>query len=265
MMGHANTPPLARVQADFIAYIRGDDRAMAGKVRDTRKADAGTLLGVYRNAFPLRLLEALGANFPRLKAVLGDEDFDRMGRAYIAVIPPRHFSIRWFGDRLPDFLAREAPWSVAPAIAELAAFEWALAASFDAADAPALGVATVAAIPPQDWPGLTFAFHPSLRVFVSRWAVPEQWNALGEADDAAPPPTRRPAPVPFALWRQDGKTLFRSLPPDEAAMLASAREGQVFAALCEQLCAFMAEEKAGPRAAELLRAWVEQGWLIAAR
>lgn len=261
-----NTPPLERLQADFIAYIRGDDAAMAGKTRATRKADAETLLGVYRNAFPLRLLEALGTNFPRLKIVLGDEDFDRMGRGYIAAVPPRHFSIRWYGDGLPRYLAGAAPWSGAPALSELAGFEWALASCFDAADAKPLGASAIAAIAPMDWAGMTLGFHPSLSVFVSRWTVPELWNALDDPGDeaAAPKPVERATPAPFALWRQEGQTLFRSLADDEAAVLASAREGQAFATLCELLAAFVPEAEAGGRAAQLLRGWVDQGWIVRA-
>lgn len=266
MTARANTPPLERLQADFMAYIRGHDAAMAGKTRATRKADVGTLLGVYRNAFPLRLIEALGENFPRLKIVLGDADFDRLGRGYIAAMPPRHFSIRWYGDRLAQYLAATAPWSEAPALAELAAFEWALAGCFDAADATPLEAASIGAIPPGDWPGMTLGFHPSLNVLVSRWTVPELWNALETAsDDApAPKPAQRDAPVAFALWRQEGQTLFRSLAEDEAAVLSSAREGQAFAALCELLAAFVPEDEAGNRAAQLLLGWVQQGWIIRA-
>jgi len=262
----ADAPPLERVQADFMAYIRGDDAAMAGKVRATRKAAAETLPGVYRNAYPLRLVEALGTNFPRLKKVLGDADFDRAGRGYIAQVPPRHFSIRWYGDRLSQYLADAPPWSAAPALAELAAFEWGLAACFDAADAPVSGVADIAALAPADWPGMTLEFHPSLRVFVSRWTVPELWNALEHASDEtpAPKPAARPTPAPFALWRVGGQTQFRSLPRDEAAVLALAREGRAFAALCEALAAFVPEDQAGGRAAQLLRAWVEQGWIVRA-
>lgn len=262
----SNTPPLERLQADFIAYIRGDDAAMAGKTRATRKAGAETLLGVYRNAFPLRLLEALGTNFPRLKIVLGDDDFDRMGRGYIAATPPRHFSIRWYGDKLPRYLAETAPWRGAQALAELAGFEWALAGCFDAADATPIDAPAIGAIPPGAWPGMTLSFHPSLGIFVSRWTVPELWNALESAsDDApAPKPTERTAPAVFALWRQEGQTLFRSLPGDEAAVLASAREGQAFATLCELLAAFVPEDQAGNRAAQLLLGWVQQGWIIRA-
>ncbi len=261
-----NTPPLERLQADFMAYILGDDRAMTGRTRATRKADAETLLAVYRNAYPLRLIEAMGTNFPRLKIVLGDEDFDRMGRGYIAAQPPRHFSIRWYGDGLPRYLAGAAPWSGAPALAELAGFEWALAACFDAADAKPLDASAVGAIAPMDWAGMTLGFHPSLSVFVSHWTVPELWNALDDqgGEASAPKPVERATPAPFAVWRREGQTLFRSLADDEAAVLASAREGQAFATLCELLAAFVPEDEAGGRAAQLLRGWVDQGWIVRA-
>ena len=86
-----NTPALETLQADFQNYILGDDAAMAGKVRATAKADAATLLAVYRDGYALRLLEALETNFSTLKQVLGDEDFDTLGRGYIAAHPCRHF------------------------------------------------------------------------------------------------------------------------------------------------------------------------------
>ncbi|MGQ0677831.1 MAG: HvfC/BufC family peptide modification chaperone [Rhodospirillales bacterium] len=266
MAALANTPPLDRLQADFMAYIRGDDAAMAGRTRATRKASAETLLGVYRSAYPLRLLEAMETNFPRLKVVLGDADFDRMGRGYIALNPPRHFSIRWYGGGLAAYLRETDPWRAAPALAELAGFEWALAGCFDAADAPVLDAAAVGAIAPGDWPGMTLLFHPSLRAFDSHWTVPELWNALENAGDGAPAPkpAKRPAPAPFALWRQEGQVRFRSLTPDEAAVLAAARAGRAFAALCELLAGFVPEPEAGTRAAQLLRAWVEQGWIVRA-
>jgi len=265
-----NTPPLERLQADFLAFIRGaDDATMAGKVRDTAKADAATLLAVYRDAYALRLLEALETNFGVLKRVLGDDEFDRLGRAYIAANPSRHFSIRWFGHRLADFLATETPWRDTPALAELARLEWALATAFDAADTDPLDVPAIAAIAPADWPGLRFAFHPSLQVLEFAWTVPEQWNALNEDAGAdMGPPERRDAPVAFAVWRHDTaegrQNFFRSLAPEEAAMLARARAGEEFGALCEGLCAFVAPELAGGHAAALLRAWVEQGWVTAA-
>lgn len=262
----SNTPPLERLQGDFQAYILGDDRAMDGRVRSTAKADAATLLSVYRNAYVLRLIEALETNFPRLRRLLGEDEFHGLGRAYIAMQPSRHYSIRWYGNKLADFLFEQMPWRETPALAELARFEWALAGAFDAADDRPLEVAAIAATAPEDWPALVLAFHPSLQVVASRWTVPELWNALGAEDDAqVPAPEARDAPVFFAVWRTDSETYFRSLAEDEAWALDAARQGGSFGALCEGLCAYVPAEQAGARAAELLRAWVDAGWITAAR
>lgn len=260
-----NTPALETLQADFQNYILGNDDAMAGKVRATAKADAATLLAVYRDGYALRLLEALETNFSTLKQVLGDDDFDAMGRGYIAAHPSRHFSIRWFGDRLADYLASTDHWSGTPALAELARLEWALAGAFDSADAAPVAIETVAAIAPDDWPKLRLAFHPSLQVIDFHWTVPELWNAMS-ADEEAGAPDRREAPVPFAIWRHDQgeerQNFFRSLDPGEAWMLAEARGGIRFGALCEGLCQFVDADQAGAHAAGYLRGWIEQGLVV---
>lgn len=271
MATRRNTPPLEALQADFLAYILGDDQAMAGKVRSTSKEDAATLLLIYRNAYALRLLEALEANFGTVKRVLGDEDFDAAGRAYIAAEPSRHYSIRWFGHRLADFLAATAPWRDMPALAELARLDWALATAFDSADATPVGIEAVAAIAPADWPALGLDFHPSLQVIAFHWTVPELWNALNDADEGAdaPAPERREAAVPFAVWRHDRgeerQNFFRSLGPEEAWMLQAARDGRAFGQLCEGLCDFVSPDQAGAHAAVLLRGWIDQGLVVGAR
>ena len=86
----------------------------------TRKADRQTLLGVYRDAYALRLIEVLTNDYPGLLAMTGPADFDRMARAYIAAHPSHHPSVRWFGARLADFLAGTAPYSGLAAAAEMA-------------------------------------------------------------------------------------------------------------------------------------------------
>jgi len=260
-----NTPPLETLQADFQTYILGDDAAMAGKVRATSKADAATLLAVYRDGYTLRLLEALETNFSTLKQVLGDDDFDAMGRGYIAVHPSRHFSIRWFGDKLADYLASTSPWSGTPALGELARLEWALAGAFDSADATPIAIDEVAAIAPERWPDLRVAFHPSLQVIDFAWTVPELWNAMNAGEDAGAP-EQRETPVPFAVWRfdqgEERQNFFRSLDPAEAWMLVEARQGASFGALCEGLCQFVAPDQAGAQAAGYLRGWIEQGLVV---
>jgi hypothetical protein len=65
--------------------------------------------------------------------------------------------------------------------------------------------------------------------------------------------------VPWMIWRPERVSNFRSLEPDEAAMLEAMVDGAPFPALCESLLPFVAEDQAAARAAGLLRSWVEEG------
>ena len=60
------------------------------------------------------------------------------------------------------------------------------------------------------------------------------------------------------IWRPERISNFRSLEPDEAAMLDALIDGRPFPELCEARDPF-GEDQAATRAAGLLRAWVEEG------
>ena len=68
-------------------------------------------------------------------------------------------------------------------------------------------------------------------------------------------------PVAWVIWRPELMSNFRSLEPDEAAMLDAMIEGRPFPALCEALLAYVEEDQAPARAAGLLRSWVEEGMI----
>ena len=89
-MTRANHGSLADLQQAFLAYVRGHDDGFRAAVRDGRRADRDTLLAVYRDGYALRLVEALGIDYPGLRAFAGPDDFDTMARAYIAATPSRH-------------------------------------------------------------------------------------------------------------------------------------------------------------------------------
>ena len=127
----------------------------------TPAVPAATRLAVYSNAYRIRLAEALAANVPQLQQLLGAEEFGAVASRYIDEHPSQFASIRWFGDRLAQELERShaaQPW-----LAELARWEWALAASFDAQDATAVGIEALAAVAPDDWGELRLEFHPSVQ------------------------------------------------------------------------------------------------------
>ena len=256
---------LAALQADFQALLLGRPNDVAAHVLDGPRAGRATLLGVYAEAYALRLLEALGENYPTIAALIGAEPFDAMGRAYLAAHPSRYRSIRWFGDRLAGFLGATAPWSATPALAELALWEWTLRDAFDAADAVPAGLDAMAGVPPAVWPGLTFRLLPSFRRLDLRHGVVGVWRAVQDGGAGIEPPPAQDEATAWAVWRPELIAEYRSLPADEAWALAGVAEGADFAALCEGLAAWHEADLLAGRAAGLLRGWLEQGMLAEVR
>ncbi|RTL36426.1 MAG: DUF2063 domain-containing protein [Burkholderiales bacterium] len=247
---------------------------LAAAIRDG--ADASGLLAghyalglqAYRHAYRARLVAALTDNFTVLARALGDEAFEALGHAYLQARPPRHPSIRWFGDGLAAFMAQAGEDLVPhPSLADFARMDWALRGAFDAAAAPLLDAAELARLAPDDWAGLVLHLQPSVQRVALTHAIEPAWRVLREWDpesgDAQP---ELPEPVPHAhellAWRQGLETRWRSLEPLEAALLAAVAEGDRFAGLCERAAARLGDsEAAAPAVIGLLQRWLADGLL----
>ncbi len=246
---------LPQLQGEFQDFLLDRSTGFAARVKRTTRADEASLLNIYRNAYGARLAEVLGNDYPALKAVMGEPGFDAMARAYIARHPSRHPSARWVGGGLEAFLRMAVPWADDPALAEMAAFEWAMAGAFDAADMEALTFEKLTAIPGEAWPGLRFRFGPSLRRLSLGLDMPAVWLAVNERRDGALKAGERKAE--WLIWRAGLEVRFRALGADEARALDRAASGADFASLCEDLCQWVEAGRAAFRAAELVRGWVD--------
>jgi hypothetical protein len=254
---------LASVQRDFQDYLLRGDRTVEAHVQGTARVPVGTRLEIYGGAYRSRLGEALASNYPQLVKLLGPTDFHRLVADYLAAHDSPFFSIRYYGDALPQFLAAHEDYVAAPVLAELARWEWAMTSVFDAADATPLSPEALAGISPQQWAQLRFGWHPSIERLDLSWNVPQLWQAL--STDAERPAVRlAAAPVPWLLWRQELTTYFRSLNIIETAALDAARRGWPFGELCELLCDELGDDKAPLEAATLLRGWIAAGLIVSA-
>ena len=235
-------------------------------------AGAAPAIAVYCQAYTARLVGALRDNFEILARALGDAAFEALAHAYIVAHPSRQPSIRWFGDQLTVFmdqrLAADDGVVPHPALADLARMDWALRGAFDAADAPVITRGALAALPPDDWPGLRLVLHPSVRQLALHWAVQGAWHALRAAADHADgaangaangadtsdSDAELPAPAEHAhallVWRQGLETRWRSLAAPEAALLQSVADGLSFGALCEQAAGAVSADEAADEAAD---------------
>ena len=254
---------LAHVQREFQDYLLRGDPAVETHVIGTARVPIATRLGIYATAYRSRLAEALESNYPVLGKLLGEADFAALAADYIAAHDSPFFSIRYYGDALAEFLATREAYAAAPVLAELAQWEWAMTAVFDAADIAPLGAAELARIPPAQWAQLRFRWHPSVQRLTLSWNVPQLWRALSE-DGERPMMTQAAAPAQWLLWRENLTTYFRSLPRTEASMLDAARSGWPFGELCALLCEELGESEAPAQAAALLRGWIASGLIVSA-
>lgn len=255
---------LASIQREFHAYVLRGDEAVAARIDGAGGADPSRRLQIYYDAYRLRLIEALRTDFPALAAFAGEEGFDRLARAYIDAHPSHHFSLRWFGARLAQFLEATASFAGEPALAETARFEWALTLAFDAADAAPLDAGALAEVPPSAWPCLGADLHPSVQRLELVWNVPELWERamIGEPARGV---VRLPARQTWLVWRRELAVYFRATEADEAAALESVLAGASFATLCDVLCDYAAPEAVPARAATLLQRWLGEGLIAGLR
>lgn len=260
-MNRANAESLDDLQRAFQDYLLANGDEFAASVRDTRKANRVTLLDVYREGYALRLIEVLTNDYPGVAAMCGPADFDHLACAYIAAHPSRTPSVRWFGRRLAEFAAATLPYDRAPAVAEMARFEWALGEAFDSLDVAPIAADALIALAPEAWETLSFTPLPSLSLQSFVHDVVPAWQRREEVPCGDLQVERTPEPVTWATWRPELMSHFRSLERDESEMLQALIQGQSFPELCECLVGHVGEEQATARAASLLRGWVEVGMI----
>jgi hypothetical protein len=248
---------LKKLEQDFQACVLRNDLDMAGQVVGDVRADAAERVRVYVEAYRLRLLEILQNNFTGLHGLLGDEQFDAMGRTYIETHPSTHPSVRWFSRQLEGFLRSTPPFDTHAYLAEMAAFEWAQAMVFDAADEPAVSMQDLASLLPEAWAELRLRFGAAMQRLDCVWNVPTAWARLEAGEE--PGLELGEGPRPWLLWRADLTTHWRSLTTDEAWALDAAKDGKSFAELCEGLCQWHAPEAVAMQAASYLKLWLNDG------
>jgi hypothetical protein len=253
--------PLRELQVDMQRHLLGEESTATAAIVDAPPLPAADRLAIYRNAYQVRLIDALHETYPVLHGLLGDEAWVELGHAYVAAHPSVFRSIRWYGRELAEYLKASAPYSEAPILPEVALLEWTLSEVFDAPDAASLPRSALSAIEPSAWASLTLKFHPSLRRLTFSWNTAAVWKAMSQ-EETPPRPEMAPDPVPWLLWRQDLQNYFRSMSAVESTALASALSRRNFAQLCEDLGALLPQEEIPAAAASLLGAWADSGMIV---
>lgn len=250
-------PELQRLFWESLARDPGGDAfapELIATIEPSATLSPAERFAVYAQMYLWRLHGVLREDFPRTLALLGEKRFAALARDYVAAHPSTNPSVRHLGTRFAAFLAGRD--DVPTALAELARLEWTRADVFDAPDAEPLAATALAAVAPDDWPGLRFRPIPALATIRSDWPVHTLWDATS-LDDV------QTVPTDVRVWRSpDLRVLHGPMDAYESRALAALVAGEPFAVICGAF-GDLADEDAAREAIALLARWLEDGIIAA--
>lgn len=256
------------VEAALTAEGDADGSSLAALIRADRGLSTIDRLAVYANAYFTRLHDCLRDDFGALARALGPEAFHDLVKTYLMMHPPTRPSLRHAGAHLAKHLVTEPFAAIfsrrCPYAADLAQLEWAMSEAFYAEDARVLAREELAAVAPEAWPNLRFAFAPSLQLLTCAWPVHTirehfDRDATEIVWNEAPPLVA--APTFVRVWRLDERVRYRKMGRLEHDTLGAAGAGEGFAAICDRVASAVGEADAAFQASELISAWLADGLL----
>ncbi|HEX2136206.1 MAG TPA: DNA-binding domain-containing protein [Microvirga sp.] len=187
--------------------------------------DSPKRFSVYRNNVVVGLIEALEAAFPAVRRIVGEEFFRAMARAYALREPPTSPILLDYGAGFPGFVASFEPAKSLPYLPDVARLERAWSEAYHAADAVALELDALAAIPRGRLAGIRLTVHPSLRIVRSRFPVLTIWR-MNVGDGVPGPVDLDSGGEDVLVVRPAAEVEVRSMPPGGAALVTAFARGQ---------------------------------------
>jgi len=255
--GQMNLEELQRAVFDVVRQPLTEDERMREQTLDGRstKAIAEEIvkpndrltsverLEIYNRVYWFRLLSSLADDFPGLRAVIGQESFDKVLLGYLTEMPSVSYTLRDLGSRLeswlrahPDLISSNERMAL-----DMVRLEWADIEAFDAAEYPVLSQAELASLGEDP----IFHLQPYLQLLDLAYPMDELLLKVRETEDpetdissnvvmmdhsdSAP---RKQLPLPkskkvfLAVHRQENIVYFKRLKPEGFALLRAMQQGQ---------------------------------------
>ncbi len=212
---------------DAVAYAATDvglsADAAEGLFLPSRTLGVRERLEIYKDMYPMRMVDALAADYPYVKAWVGDHLFEHLVEDYVQLHPSTSYTLNRLGDAFPSFLRGSSRLKRPAPVADLAVLELAMTQAFDEKETPAATPADFAAIPSDAWERARFEGVAALRLVAVGHPVGLVLDAV--RGEAAIPPIR-PKASHYALWRRDYSVYRLDLTPAQHRLLSALVGGQ---------------------------------------
>ncbi len=172
-------------QAEFSNAVRNPDIATPAGLVGPDGRPSEKRFAVYRNNVMASLIDAMGANFPAIKRLVGDDFFASLAREFIIENPPEQPILFMYGGRFASFLEQFSPVEKIPYLADVARVEFAWLQSYHAADATVLDAAELGNVPPEEVGKAKFKLHPATWLFRSVWPAATLMDRNREGADCS--------------------------------------------------------------------------------
>jgi uncharacterized protein (UPF0276 family) len=143
---------------------------------------------LYRGNLTATWTKTLAAAYPVVLALVGEEFFGGLARAYGRAHPSDNADLNHFGARFSTFLRDFPHVAEYPYLPDMATLEWQLHRAHYAPAAEGVSAQQLAAIPPDQLESAHFSLHPAAQLFKSDWAVIPLWQAHQPDSGLAFPP-----------------------------------------------------------------------------
>lgn len=160
----------ARRQAAFVAGILSRDADASAL--PTREAGARALRGLqaYRTNADACAERALGAAFPTVRQLIGEDGFDHFARLHWRDQPPSRGDLAEWGGGFAAWLSLQDALREWPYLCDCARLDWALHCCERAADA-SFDASSAARLGDTDPSRLVAVFMPGVSLIESRWPI----------------------------------------------------------------------------------------------
>lgn len=234
------TPSLRELQRAFADGVWNDAPAVLAHIRDGAFS-AARHLQVYRHNTFANLSDALAADFPVVRRLVGEGFFAYAADGYIRRHPPRSGNLHDFGKEFADFLAAFPAARTLPYLPDVARLECAWQEAYHAADAAPLPLDALAAVAPAQYGSLAFRLHPSARLLASGYPVLRIWQVNQPDFGGNPTVDLAEGAVRLLVVRRGLDVEIEPLTAGEYAWLAVLAAGRPLAAATETALAASAD------------------------
>ncbi len=214
---------LSELQTDFQRILLNADCTGADWVNvSAHGISPQDRLGIYHNAYRVRLIDVLLDTFEHTAAYLGDDWFHQLASVYVQSHHSKQCNIGLYGRAFPQFLADQLVDD--GEVSELAMMDWKLRRAFDGADSTAMTHDHLEQLVTANSNTVCLQPVPTLSMSTQHFNTLDIWHAINQ-DERPPVVERLPQPIDVLIWRKGNSPHFRSLSKIESSAIACVCSG----------------------------------------